>query len=58
MHVLVDYDNVADHIRNQGPLHVADRLFEALRPYLLGETHLKLKLYGGWYQEEIGDVLE
>lgn len=52
MRALVDYDNVPDHIVRQGPLYLADRLFEVVRPHFLDDTHLELKLYGGWYDQQ------
>src|SRR5690349_17620685 len=51
MRALVDYDNVADDIRNKGPLYLADRLFELLRPHILSDPHIGIKLYGGWYED-------
>ena len=52
MRALVDYDNVPDHILRQGPIYLADRLFELLRPLLGDDTHLELKFYGGWYEAD------
>jgi hypothetical protein len=52
MRILVDYDNVPSTIRSQGPLYVADRLFECLRPELQKETRVDVRLYGGWYEED------
>jgi hypothetical protein len=52
MRVLVDYDNVPLSIRGQGPLYLADRLFECLRPDLGSDTHLDVRLYGGWFEED------
>jgi hypothetical protein len=52
MRALVDFDNVPDPIRSQGPLYLADRLFERLKPHLAGDPHIQMKLYGGWYQQD------
>jgi hypothetical protein len=54
MRLLLDYDNVPSEIRSQGLLYFADRVFEALHSYMSGETHLDMKIYGGWYE---GDKL-
>ena len=52
MRALVDYDNVPEPILRQGPLYLADRLFEAVRPHFADDTHFDLKLYGGWYEQD------
>ena len=52
MRALVNYDNVPEHILRQGPLYLADRLFELVRSHLLDDTRLEIKLYGGWYEED------
>jgi hypothetical protein len=52
MRALVDYDNVPEPVLRQGPLYLADRLFEVVRPYFAEDTHFELKLYGGWYEED------
>jgi hypothetical protein len=43
MRVLVDYDNVPEHVLRQGPLYLADRLFELVRSHFLDDTHLGLR---------------
>jgi hypothetical protein len=52
MKVLIDHANVPDAVRSQGVLHLADLLFERLRPFLLESARLDLRLYGGWFQED------
>jgi hypothetical protein len=52
MHALIDYDNIPDHIARQGPLYLADRLFELVRSHLFDDTRLEMKLYGGWYEAD------
>jgi hypothetical protein len=52
MRVLVDYDNIPVTIRRQGLLHLADRIFEAVRPLFLDDFRLDLRLYGGWYEDD------
>jgi hypothetical protein len=52
MRALVDYDNIPETILRHGPLYLADRLFEAVRPHLANDTRLDMKLYGGWYEQD------
>src|SRR4051794_1466349 len=52
MRVLVDYDNVPIQIRRQGLLNLADKVFEVVRPFLLDDIRLDIRLYGGWYEED------
>lgn len=52
MRALIDYDNIPDHIRRHGPLNVADKIFEVLRPHLQNESRIDLRLYGGWFEED------
>jgi hypothetical protein len=53
MQILVDYDNIPDLIRRNGPRYVADRLCAALQrvaiDVLLEDRRLDLRFYGGWY---------
>jgi hypothetical protein len=48
--VLVDYDNVPELERNRGPQYVVTRIVNALGPAVAGETELRCRLYGGWFQ--------
>lgn len=50
MIVLVDYDNVPELERSRGPVHVISRIVDAIDPHLPGETELRCRLYGGWFQ--------
>ena len=52
MRILVDYDNVPSIVRGQGPLYLADRLFECLRSELGDESRVDIRLYGGWYEQD------
>ncbi len=52
MRALVDYDNIPEPVARHGVLYLADRLFELLRPHLLDDTRLAMKLYGGWYEQD------
>jgi hypothetical protein len=53
MQVLVDYDNIPQLIRRNGPRYVADRLCSALwqraKSAVLQDRRIELRLYGGWY---------
>ncbi len=53
MVALIDWDNLDDLDRRQGPRYVADKLWTtlgALVPGLLqGVQHFNVRLYGGWY---------
>lgn len=48
--VLVDYDNVPELERNRGPVHVITKIVDTLGTALAGETELRFRLYGGWFQ--------
>jgi hypothetical protein len=45
---LVDYDNIPDLVRLNGPRYIADRLCAVLSQNA-GDRRLDLRLYGGWY---------
>ena len=53
MYVLVDYDNIPQDVRRNGPRYVADRLCAALvrdaKNALMNDSRLDMRLYGGWY---------
>jgi hypothetical protein len=53
MFILIDWDNVEESLRRQGPRYVADRIWTTLEKsmpgHLQGVTRLDVRLYGGWY---------
>jgi len=53
MVALIDWDNLEDHDRRQGPRYVADKLWTTLgvlAPRLVqGVQDFNVRLYGGWY---------
>src|SRR5579871_2804902 len=53
MVALIDWDNLDDRDRRQGPRYVADKLWTTLgglTPTLLqGVQQFTVRLYGGWY---------
>jgi len=48
----VDYDNLPEPLRAQGPITLADRVFDVIRRYLPEKDHVHIRLYGGWFLEE------
>src|SRR5690606_6154939 len=51
--VLVDYDNIPDVVRARGLPHVIDRIVDSLVPHAGAVSGLDIRLYGGWFQEQI-----
>jgi hypothetical protein len=53
MFVLLDWDNLEESVRRQGPRYVADRIWttfeKSMRGQLQGVSRLDVRLYGGWY---------
>lgn len=50
MLLLIDYDNVARLERQRGVVHVITRLLNAIPPArLIGQTSVRTRLYGGWF---------
>lgn len=53
MFALIDWDNLAESVRRQGPRYVADRIWttfeKSMRAHLEGVNRLDVRLYGGWY---------
>ena len=52
MHILVDFDNVPDGVKNKGTRYIADRVFACLKTMaaaaLANESRLDVRFYGGW----------
>jgi uncharacterized LabA/DUF88 family protein len=51
--ILVDYDNVRELDRNHGLVYVVERVVRTLGVTALeNETRARVRLYGGWFQEQ------
>lgn len=46
---LVDFDNILELERTRGPVHVANRIVDVLGGALSGESSIRFRLYGGWF---------
>ena len=54
MIVLVDYDNVAAADTRRGLVHVIAKITSKISPSELnGGRHLRIRLYGGWYERSM-----
>ncbi len=52
MDVLVDYDNLPFEYRRRDVRWLAERIMESLDPLMLGaQRSIRMRLYGGWYEE-------
>jgi hypothetical protein len=53
MYVLVDHNNVRLADRRRGPIYLVDRILDALTPNrLTGVSHVRVRLYDGWYNQQ------
>lgn len=52
MIILVDYDNIDRSILRHGISHVINRILSKIDPHeVLGNRHVHIRLYGGWYEQ-------
>lgn len=52
MIILVDYDNIDRNILSHGISHVVNRILTKIDPHeVSGSLHMKIRLYGGWYEQ-------
>jgi len=53
MYVLIDWDNIEDSLRRQGPRYISDRIWGVLQKsmphHVRDKDRLNVRLYGGWY---------
>jgi hypothetical protein len=50
---LVDYDNIVDLEKTRGPIHIVSRVVDVLGPALAGESDIRFRFYGGWFDGSV-----